>query len=611
MKAKLNITTILILLAVNFSLSQTTYHWIGGQSGNFTTAMNWSPVRQNGQVSDILIFNCGNTVNALNVQQQTIGQLIITNNTHVIFTPASGNAKVISINGGTGEDLVVDSGSIFEISGTTPQLGFLLKTGTTASIYGNMIIGGGQANYINAVDSNAVRFHSGASLTQNVPGFIFTNSGTTNAVVFENGSSMFIENNQARSPFGLNTPNSKVAFSNGSTLTLHAADTSLDLNGRTYSNLVLDYNSSLQISEMISHNSTIHNLTVNSGSSLSLTNTSLSSSPVISITGSINISGSLIANSNINFEFNGSTQTISGNGTILMNNANINSNVTLNNCRLQANVKVSENGSLNANNGYVIGRLTKYFTSANKSQNFELGSLNGYTPVNITFNTINSNGFITVGSFSTIHPSVHDSTIAMKRYWTVSNDGVAFDNYSISFHYLSCDFNTNFTESTDESTMKDINFMMNPAARYLPTQVYLRDTANNVIGINNLHCFGDFTNIKNAANNNTTDNMNTPKESNNNVNTAKEFSISQNYPNPFNPTTKIDYSLPVNSRVTIKLYDMNGKEVRELVNTNQTAGSYTVQVNAQNLASGVYFYTIRANGSQGSFERTLKMVLVK
>ena len=612
MKANINITAILILLAVNFSLSQTTYHWVGGQSGNFTTAMNWSPVRQYGQVSDILIFDCGNTVNALNVQQQTVGQLIITGNTHVIFTPASGNPKVISINGGAGEDLTVDSGSVFEINGTTPQLGFLLKTGATASIYGSMIINGGQSHYINAVDSNALRFHSGASLMQNVPGYIFTNSGTSNAVVFENGSSMFIENSQAKSPFGLNTPNSKVVFSSNSTLTLQAADTSLDLNGRTYGNLVLDYNTGLQLNEMISNNSTIHNFTVNSGSSFNLSNTLLSSNPVISINGNMNINGNFNSNSNINFEFNGSIQTITGSGTISMNNININSNVTLNNCRLQAGVKVAENGSLTSNNGYVIGRITKYFTSTNKSQNFELGSANGYTPVNITFNNISSNGFITVGSFAAIHPSVHDSTTAMKRYWTVSNDGVAFDKYSISFHYLSSDFNTNFTESTDESTMTDVNFMTNQASRYLPTQVCLRDTANNVIGINNLHSFGDFTNLKNTAINHTTDNIIELNESNSvNVNTPKEFSISQNYPNPFNPTTKIDYRLPFNSSVSIKLYDMNGKEVRELVNSNQNAGSYTIQVNAQNLASGVYFYKITANGSQGSFERTLKMVLAK
>jgi hypothetical protein len=617
MKANIKITTIITLLAINFSFSQTSYHWVGGQSGNFTTAANWSPVRQNGQVSDILIFNSGNTVNALNVQQQTIGQLVLTNNTHVIFTPATGNAKVLSINGGTGSDLTVDSGSTLEINGVSPQLGFLLKTGTTASIYGNVIINGGQAHYINGLDTNSIRFHSGAALTQNVPGYVFTNSGTANAVVFENGSSMFIENNLAKSPFGLNSPSAKVIFNSGSTLTLHSADTTaLDLNGRTYGNLVLDYHSNLQLNEMMSSNSTINNFSINNGSSFILTNTSLSSTPTISVTGNISINGNLNTNNNVNFELNGNNQTITGNGTIAMNNVNINSGATLNNCKLQANTKVTENGSLTVNNGYIIGRLTKYFSNNNKAQNFEIGSLNGYTPVNIAFNNISTNGYITVSTYSTTHPSLHDSTISMKRYWNVTNDGVVFDYYSVSFHYLSSDFNTNFTENTDESSMQDINFMMNSASRYLPTLINLRDTANNIIGINNLHTFGDFTNIKKSSTvTNISDNLSAGNEisSNNNltVNTPKEFSISQNYPNPFNPSTKIDYQLPINSSVSIKLYDINGKVVRDLVNSNQTAGSYTIQVNAQNMASGVYFYYITASSSQSSFERTLKMVLTK
>jgi hypothetical protein len=497
MKAKIKITAILTLLTINISFGQITYNWVGGQSGNFTTAANWSPIRQNGQVSDILVFNSGNTVNALNVQQQTIGQLVITNNTHVIFTPASGNAKVLSINGGTGSDLTVDSGSVLEVNGTTPQLGFLLKTGTTASIYGNVIINGGVAHYINAVDSNSVRFHSGATLTQNVPGYIFTNAGTANAVIFENGSSMSIENNLAKSPFGLNAPNAKVKLNSGSTLIMHVADTSaLDLNGRAYSNLVLDYHTNLQVSEIFSNSTTINNLKINSGSSFNLINTSISSTQTIIINGDLVINGNLYTNNNINFELNGTSQTISGTGTIMMNSVNISSNVMLNNCRLQANTRVSENGNITVNNGYIIGSLTKYFSNTNKVQNFEVGSMSGYTPVNVSFNSISSNGYITVSSIAAVHSSLHDTTKAMKRYWTVTNNSVEFDSYSVSFHYLSSDFNTNFSENTDESSMQNINFMKNEASRYLPTQVYLRDTVNNIIGMNNLHSFGDFTNIK-------------------------------------------------------------------------------------------------------------------
>jgi parallel beta-helix repeat protein len=85
------------------------------------------------------------------------------------------------------------------------------------------------------------------------------------------------------------------------------------------------------------------------------------------------------------------------------------------------------------------------------------------------------------------------------------------------------------------------------------------------------------------------------------------FSLSQNYPNPFNPLTKINYSLPQGTKVSIKIFDVLGKLVKELVNEYKDAGSYTVTFDGSNFASGVYFYKIEA----GKFVDTKKMVLVK
>jgi len=91
------------------------------------------------------------------------------------------------------------------------------------------------------------------------------------------------------------------------------------------------------------------------------------------------------------------------------------------------------------------------------------------------------------------------------------------------------------------------------------------------------------------------------------IGVPKKFNMSQNYPNPFNPTTKINYELPITNYVTIKIYDINGKEAAQLVNQNQKAGYYTVEFNGSNLASGMYFYRIKA----GDFSAVKKMVLVK
>lgn len=85
------------------------------------------------------------------------------------------------------------------------------------------------------------------------------------------------------------------------------------------------------------------------------------------------------------------------------------------------------------------------------------------------------------------------------------------------------------------------------------------------------------------------------------------YRLMQNYPNPFNPTTSIRYSLPMNSAVTLTVFNSLGKEVGILVNQKQVAGDYEVNFNATNLSSGIYFYRLEAEG----FSETKKMLLIK
>lgn len=92
-----------------------------------------------------------------------------------------------------------------------------------------------------------------------------------------------------------------------------------------------------------------------------------------------------------------------------------------------------------------------------------------------------------------------------------------------------------------------------------------------------------------------------------NSETPVNYSLSQNYPNPFNPTTKINFNLAKNGFVTMKVYNLLGKEVANLVSGNYNAGSYSVDFNASKLSSGVYFYSIEVNG----FKDIKKMMLVK
>lgn len=83
--------------------------------------------------------------------------------------------------------------------------------------------------------------------------------------------------------------------------------------------------------------------------------------------------------------------------------------------------------------------------------------------------------------------------------------------------------------------------------------------------------------------------------------------LEQNYPNPFNPSTIISYSLPSSSSVVLKLYDLQGREVKTLVNEQQSAGNHQVPLSATGLASGVYFYQLQA----GDKVQAKKLALIK
>ncbi len=91
------------------------------------------------------------------------------------------------------------------------------------------------------------------------------------------------------------------------------------------------------------------------------------------------------------------------------------------------------------------------------------------------------------------------------------------------------------------------------------------------------------------------------------IGVPKKYDVSQNYPNPFNPVTKINFDLPENGLVNIRLYDMLGREVAVIVNEVRNAGYHTVQFDASKLSSGIYFYKMNA----GKFSGVKKMAVLK
>ena len=86
-----------------------------------------------------------------------------------------------------------------------------------------------------------------------------------------------------------------------------------------------------------------------------------------------------------------------------------------------------------------------------------------------------------------------------------------------------------------------------------------------------------------------------------------EFSLSQNYPNPFNPTTNFEFHIANRGFVSLRIFDLLGREIITLVNEEKPAGTYKVRWNAGNLCSGVYFYQLKT----GSFNEVKKLLLLK
>ena len=103
------------------------------------------------------------------------------------------------------------------------------------------------------------------------------------------------------------------------------------------------------------------------------------------------------------------------------------------------------------------------------------------------------------------------------------------------------------------------------------------------------------------------ENLCDPAKVGNRLEMPERFGLKQNYPNPFNPTTHIQYTIDTTTKVTLKIFDMLGREIQVLVNDVKLPGQYTVTFDAHDLSSGIYFYSLHA----GSYSETKKFSLLQ
>ncbi|NVO20850.1 MAG: T9SS type A sorting domain-containing protein [Bacteroidetes bacterium] len=366
----------------------TVYTWTGASSNDWTVAGNWNPARTTPFNNDIMQFNLGGSLTVINVPTQTVGQMLISNNTAVTLQSAA--AVTLSLGGGTGADLDIAAGSALNIGSTTTTntITIALATGTTGNIAGSITFNGDVlsiAHRLTAVDASSIIFQGGSVFTAgaNFSGNAF---GTTNnsSVVFESGST-YIQNGGAN-PFGASYPGSAVVFHTGSLYKFTATTGGPSYSGRTYANFENDAPTITQNNQG-SNPFTCDNYTVTSG----IVNWDFSGGIVVK--GNISVASAATltfgnATKTTNLTFSGTAvQTITGtgnmsfgaNGTLTVNNAagvELYSTATLNNLAISTGTLTIKSGASVITSGTVSGTaiverfLTKYTSASDQMYHY-------------------------------------------------------------------------------------------------------------------------------------------------------------------------------------------------------------------------------------------------
>ena len=300
-------------------LSAETYIWNQNGSATFNAAANWTPNRISPAADDILVFDNGASITVTGISDQTIGGLLVSNNTKVTLN-SSGIASTLTINNGiSGNDFSVASGCELNIAQTTSNSALIIAiaTGAVGSVSGSMDFSSATAstpNQITSADASGLTFNSGAVFTQNTnnSGNVF-GSGKANSVIFSSGST-FVQYTGAN-PFQ-KSGSSVVVFQTGSLFKMKN-NTGASFSGRTYANL--EYDNSGTLSPEGTSSLSIDNLTITNGTfNFNMTGTSghyIKGNFAVASGATLNFKPDTESASTI--YLNGSsTQTISGLGTL-------------------------------------------------------------------------------------------------------------------------------------------------------------------------------------------------------------------------------------------------------------------------------------------------------
>jgi hypothetical protein len=455
-----------LIRAGNFnSPAGASYTWIGTVvNTDWTNPLNWSPVRALPAATDILIFGGGtpspivtNVAGAIAGTNETIAELHIASGVSPTFS--TGGANTLTINAGlgvTGFDV-----SSLAISGSN-ALRIELAPGTVGSVTGFMSVTGA-GHRLMSNDPSGITFQNNSIFTTstgfggNAFGDGSAGNGAAGSIVFAAGSAYF--HNAGGSPFGASGNASVVTFQTGSEADYLTA-TGFDASGRTYANLIIgNASTAVNASASGTGNFQFDNLTINAaGSNNSSLTFSGSGTSAITIRGDITSNGAgtgTLPDVTLTPGSGGIVINKPGGGTITFgndlsnsrsidfeSNASVDANTALTLSRVLQlgfinpnNKTLTVNGTLNGGAGaYVIGTVLKTFSNSVTSNIFQVGTPNGYSPLDVS--GVSGTGSLTINANQSQQPNITGN--ALKRYWKIASSG-GITNADLTFHYLAGD----------------------------------------------------------------------------------------------------------------------------------------------------------------------------
>ena len=425
---------------------------INQTTASVTTA--WNINSSTATVSGLITFAGTNTTAA------RVGKIVITTGTlnangGLTFTASAAATKVIDMSGGAG---------ILNLKGalTVPAASSTLTAGTAGSIFNYADTSAQTVNYFSAgayhnlhLNNSSAATLSAAITASNVTGNLRVQSGT-----FSNGG-FAIAGNAAKTFEVVNGATFKVAGTTSAfptvfgTVTLGATST-VDYSGTGAQTISAQNYGNLTISAARSTN-----------------NVTLANSGTIGVAGALNdtatfSSGGIVTTSST-VAYNGSaSQTVSvlsplaagsvmynhltinnSSGVTLGGNVNVGGTMTFTSGTVTTNANslyITSTGTVSRTSGHVVGNFKKNIATGATSKTFEIGDAGNYTPVTVAFSSVTVAGDLTANTTAGDHPSISSSTInagkTANRYWTLTNSGVSFTNYSVTLNFVSGDLDS-------------------------------------------------------------------------------------------------------------------------------------------------------------------------